>query len=438
MSKLAEQAAPMERRAPKSSRRTWDVWLDAPELEPPRRVGSLHQNMVKTSVPATFAYDPEWLQTKTKFALDPRLDLFDGEQTPAVDFPAFGIFMDSAPDRWGRVLMERRELVDAEKQKRDARTLQETDFLLGVSDEVRMGALRFRQDNEQPFVAQDTLAAPPVTSLPELAAIARQIEEPGAEKLPEYQKWLAMLIAPGTSLGGARPKANFRQGDGALWIAKFPAKDDRYDVGAWELVTRELAFSCGIRVPEAKIESLNPDYRTYCSKRFDRVTKPGGAAAQRRMYTSAMTLLERRDGEQDASYLDLVQAIEDHGAENHIDEDLEQLFLRAVFNVLIGNRDDHLRNHGFLREPTGWRLSEAFDMNPSTSKHEHALTLDGKSKEPDVSLVVKTAEYYRLTAAHADALVNNVRKHLSRWKDVAHANGLSGLEIKRMTGVIQA
>lgn len=419
---------------PKNNRRIWSVWLDAPELGPMALVGRLFQNLTKTSAPASFAYDSDWLQSTNKFALDPRLELYAGEQAPLVDFPAFGVFMDSAPDRWGRVLMERRELLAAEKERRDARNLQETDFLLGVSDEVRMGALCFREDAGLPFVAQDDLAAPPVTSLGELAHIARRIEEPGSEKLPEYEKWLAMLIAPGTSLGGARPKANFREADGSLWIAKFPAKDDRYDVGAWEHVTRELARRCGIQVPEARTAVLGSDHHTYCARRFDRVA--GGQG--RRMYCSAMTLLERQDGMKDGSYLDLVQAIEDFGAQGHVAEDLAQLFRRAVFNVLIGNRDDHLRNHGFLREPTGWRLSDAFDVNPNTSKHEHALTLDGKSAEPDVLRVVATAEHYRLAAADARRILADIRNELSSWRDVAQAHGLCAPEIKRMTAVIQA
>ena len=420
----------------KATRKTWEVWLDAPALEPKLRVGSLFQNLVKTVVPAKFAYSAAWLQSPTKFALDPRLDLYAGEHTPEVDFPAFGIFMDSAPDRWGRVLMERRELMNAQRDGRAARTLQETDFLLGVSDEVRMGALRFCEDAQQKFVSHDSLAAPPVTSLAELSAIARRIEEPGIEELPEYEKWLQTLISPGSSLGGARPKANFREADGALWIAKFPAVNDTYDVGAWEFVTRELARRCQIKVPEASIARLNSDYHTYCSKRFDRVS--GANGQERRMYTSAMTLLERRDGQEGGSYLHLVQAIEDHGAQGHVNPDLEQLFRRVLYNVLIGNRDDHLRNHGFLREATGWSLSEAFDMNPSTTKPGHALTLDGTSNEPDVNRVLKTAEYYRLTAARAREILKEIQIELANWQDVAQKQGLSSLEIKRMTAVIQA
>lgn len=422
-----------------ATREVWEVWLDAPDLEPACRVGTLHQNLVKTAVPASFAYEKDWLRSDTKFMLDPRLELYAGEQNPLVDFPAFGIFMDSAPDRWGRVLMERREVLRAEQENRPVRTLQETDFLLGVSDAVRMGALRFRLKEGSPFVSDDELAAPPVTSLGELAEVARRIEEPGSERLPEYARWLAMLVAPGTSLGGARPKANFTQADGTLWMAKFPARDDRCDMGGWEFVTHELAARCGVAVPAAKLARLNSDHGTYCAQRFDRhLGGSGVSGVSRRMYTSAMMLLERQDGESGASYLDLAQAIEDFGARHHVEQDLHQLFRRVVFNVLVGHRDDHLRNHGFLRDKTGWRLAPAFDLNPMPSKHEHSLTLDGKSASPDLARAMATAEFYRLTAAQASDIAAEVRRSLADWKHVARSRGLTGVDIARMSAVIQA
>lgn len=251
------------------SLQVWEVWLDAPELLPCCKVGLVSRDLSWSNASFAFSYDSEWLQSDALFMLDPRLGQYPGPQYPPEDAQAFGIFMDSAPDRWGRVLMERREFMEARKAGRAARTLWNMDFLLGVEDEVRMGALRFRDVSGQ-FVAREGLAAPPVTKLSELAAIARRIEEPGVEKLPEYEQWLAMLIAPGTSLGGARPKANFRDNDDSLWIAKFPAREDRYDVGAWEMVAHELAARCGIRVPAARLISVGYDYRVYCVKRFDR------------------------------------------------------------------------------------------------------------------------------------------------------------------------
>ena len=414
----------------KAERLTWEVHLDAPELQEPGMVGRLYQQLARTDAPASFEYDPTWLQGSHAFALDPRLELWRGEQHPPVDVPAFGVFMDSAPDRWGRVLMERREAAAADREGRPMRTLREVDFLLGVHDEARMGALRLRSIEGGPD--HNTNAAPPVTSLRELAAISRKVEEPGIEKLPEYERWLAMLVAPGSSLGGARPKANFRELDHSLWIAKFPAKDDRYDVGAWEYIVQVLAERAGVWVPPAKLESLSDDYRTYCAKRFDRDDKG------RRMYASAMTLLERRDGQEGGSYLDLAEFISDRGARNHIDEDLAQLFRRLLFNVLVGNRDDHLRNHGFIREPSGWRLSKAFDVNPSLAKAEHAITLDGKNTSPSVEPAMATAELYRLTNIQAQEVLAEVRQVLADWRAVADRNGLSRSEVQRMETVIQA
>lgn len=204
----------------------------------------------------------------------------------------------------------------------------------------------------------------------------------------------------------------------------------------WEFVTRQLAERCGIRVPAAQAARFDNDYSTYCVQRFDR--SAGGNGPTRRMYTSAMTLLERRDGQAAASYLDLAQAIEDFGARHHVGEDLHQLFRRVLFNVLVGNRDDHLRNHGFVRDTTGWRLSPAFDVNPHASKHEHALTLDGRSAEPDVNRVMATAELYRLTKAQAGEMLSEVRRALADWKQVARFHGLPGIEITRMSAVIQA
>jgi serine/threonine-protein kinase HipA len=416
----------------KVARLTWEVHLDAPELQEPAKVGWLYQPLVRTDTPASFEYDAAWLQGLQAFALDPRLELWRGEQHPPVDVPAFGVFMDSAPDRWGRVLMERREAAAAEREGRPVRTLREVDFLLGVHDEARMGALRFKSGDGGPFVYHGASAAPPVTSLRELAAICRRVEEPGVEKLPEYERWLAMLVAPGSSLGGARPKANFRELDHSLWIAKFPARDDRYDVGAWEYVVQVLARRAGIRVPAAKLEPLNNDYHTYCAQRFDR------EGAGRRMYASAMTLLERRDGQDGGSYLDLAEFISDRGARGHIDEDLAQLFRRVLLNVLVGNRDDHLRNHGFIREPSGWRLSKAFDVNPSLAKAEHALTLDGRNATPSVEAAMATAELYRLTTAQAQAVLAQVRKALADWRDEAERHGLARSEVQRMETVIQA
>lgn len=413
----------------KAERNAIEVHLDASELSVCQKVGTLYRHDVRTDLAAPFEYDKNWLGSQHAFLLDPRLELWPGEQHPPARAPAFGIFMDSAPDRWGRVLMERREAAAAQREERKLRNLQELDFLLGVHDFTRVGALRLRASTAGPFLDNSKNAAPPVTDLKELAYISQRVEEPGVEKLPEYERWLAMLIAPGTSLGGARPKANFTDNDQRLWLAKFPAHDDRYDVGAWEFVVHRLAARAGIRVPDSRLERLTERYSTFCVARFDRV------GDGRRMYASAMTLLERQDGETAASYLDLAEFISDQGAQGHIDEDLAQLFRRAVFNVQVGNRDDHLRNHGFIREASGWRLSAAFDMNPSVSKSEHALTLDGSSAAPNIKVLLDTADLYRLGKATAQAIADDVTAVVTKWRDEAQLQSLTSTEIRRMESV---
>jgi serine/threonine-protein kinase HipA len=415
----------------RAERGAFEVHVDASELGAQCRVGTLYRHDVRTDLPASFEYDADWLKSERAFTLDPRLELWSGEQHPPAKASAFGIFMDSAPDRWGRVLMERREAAAALREGRPVRRLQEVDFLLGVHDLTRVGALRFRSLGQEPFLDDSDNAAPPVTDLKELAYISRRVEEPGVEQLPEYERWLATLIAPGSSLGGARPKANFTDDDKRLWIAKFPAHDDRHDVGGWEFVVHKLAARAGVRVPQSRLERLTDRYGTFCVARFDRLP------ASRRLFASAMTLLERQDGELGASYLDLAEFISDNGAQGHVDDDLAQLFRRVVFNVLVANRDDHLRNHGFIREVTGWRVADAFDMNPSLAKSEHALTMDGSSVAPSIKTVLETAEFYRLAEGPALTIVEEVRAAVSGWRDEAKRQGLQATEIKRMESVFQ-
>lgn len=414
-------------------RESYRVHLEAAELGIQEQVGVLHRNLRKDDLPASFQYVPSWEEHPGRFMLDPRLDLHSGEQYPDAGAPGFGIFLDSAPDRWGRMLMERREAAEADREGRPMKVLREVDFLLGVHDITRMGALRFRKIDGVNFLDDREKAAPPVTSLGELAEISHKLEEPGVEKLPEYERWLSMLIAPGTSLGGARPKANFTDLTGKLWFAKFPSREDRYDVASWEFIVHQMARDAGIWVPDSRLEQFGDGYRTFCVERFDR------AMESRRMFVSAMTLLERQDGHSGASYVDLVELISDQGAQNHINTDLEQLYRRVVFNVLVGNRDDHLRNHGCIRDKTGWRLAPAFDMNPNLYKQEHALTLDGNVAAPSMKAVRDTAEdFYRLTRARADAIEKQVTDVVKEWSDRAARLDMPRFEVQQMAKVFLA
>jgi serine/threonine-protein kinase HipA len=397
------------------------VHLDAAELGPRALVGVLTHERVRGKSALSFEYDSDWLESGAAFMLDPGLELYGGAQYPARGH--FGIFLDSAPDRWGRVLMERREALLAQREKRPVRTLGDWEFLLGVHDHARLGALRFRRDPDGPFVDDSELSAPPVARLRELEESVRQLEAPGAEERPAYAEWLAILTAPGSSLGGARPKASFTDEDGSLWLAKFPSREDRRDVGAWEFLLHQLAADVGIEVPESRLLSLSPRHRTFCSRRFDRV---GGS---RRMFASAMTLLERSDGDESASYLDLAELLQDQGAAGTLEADLEQLFRRLVFNVMAGNRDDHLRNHGCLRIGNGWHLSPAFDMNPTADIGEHALAIDERQTRPDLGLAIETAGLYRLSRARAERIVKEVRDVVKTWEKRARALKLSKAEI---------
>ena len=376
-----------------------------------------------------FAYTEDWLErTAGAFAIDPELPLYPGDFFPSHG-GMFGVLRDTAPDRWGRILMERRESLEAEAEARKPRRLQEWEFLLGVADVARMGALRLRERDGERFLDDRALSAPPKTRLRELQGIALALEEPGSEDRPEYTTWLRQLLAPGTSLGGARPKATFEAPDGALWIAKFPGRQDRHDVGAWEYLAHRLAAQAGVRVPNAELLELTGEHHTFAVQRFDRDEQ------RRRLYLSAMSASGHDDGDA-ASYLDIAEAIQNAGDAATIESDLEQLYRRVVFNVLLGNRDDHLRNHGFLRGRRGWCLAPAFDVNPNPDKLEHALNLDDASSVPSVGRVHATRELYRLSAAEASRIERQVREALSDWQPLARDIGISRREVQTLASVI--
>lgn len=423
----------MATKSARAARPLLEVHLDAPEFGPAMHIGNLFPEGERVDLAPAFAYTEAWLDAPKAVQIDPQLPLYAGEQH-APEGRGFGIFSDCAPDRWGRVLMERREANAAAKEKRPMARTNDLFYMLGVNDFTRAGALRFRRGPGAPFLDDSPLPAPPLTDLRELAEVARRLDGPRPEALPEYEKWLSMLIAPGSSLGGARPKATFTMQDGTLWLAKFPGHNDQYDWGSWEYLTYLLAGDAGIVMPEARRVLLSDRYHTYCVSRFDRQAGAAGAAQRRRMYASAMTLLERRDGQEGGSYLHLIEALESCGGVG-LTEDMLQLFRRAVFNLLVGNRDDHLRNHGFILQPTGWRLSPAFDLNPNPAKSDHSLTWDGKSAAPVLQTLLDTAGHYRLDAAAAQVIVDEVSAVVATWKDLAAQLDLPGGEVQMMANV---
>ena len=407
-----------------------EVHLDAPELGPARHIGNLFPGKERVDLPPSFEYTEGWLGSANAVAIDPQLDLVEGEQHSTLA-RGFGVFADSAPDRWGRVLMERREIKAAEDQQRKTARMNDMFFMLGVNDFTRSGALRFRVPPGEVFVDNGPLPAPPATDLRELAAVAKKLDGPRPEEMPEYDQWLSMLVAPGTSLGGARPKATFTREDGTLWLAKFPGHNDSYDWGSWEYLVFMLARRARVDMPDAERLALSDRYHTYAVQRFDRINPRAGTAQARRMYASAMTLTQRHDGQDDGSYLHLVEALDENGGSG-LTDDLAQLFRRAVFNLMVGNRDDHLRNHGFLLTPTGWRLAPAFDINPSPVKAQHALTWDGRSSSPDLKTLLATAGFYRLGAKQAQDIAEEVREVVSSWQALARELDISQVEISMM------
>lgn len=397
-----------------------EVWLDC-DICALQRLGTLSHDRGQVR----FQYEKAWLaQQDMAFVIDPQLSLDAGPFFPKPEAGNFGIFLDSSPDRWGQTLMRRREALQARDEQRVARTLYSWDFLLGVQDVTRQGALRFRFNGTDRFLADEALAVPPVTSLAELAAIAMELTRKDINDLDQLRRWLAVLVAPGASLGGARPKASFCDKQEALWIAKFPAHDDDRDIGAWEGVAWWLARQAGIDMAPARAARIIPgEYHSFCMQRFDRVN------GRRRFYASAMTLLGK-DISEGTSYLELAEFLSMRGDPAHLQADLEQLFRRVAFNVAIGNRDDHLRNHGFILNARGWRLAPAFDVNPSVDKAAHVLNIDDADNRPSLETVLATAPFYRLAPEHARAIVSDVERVVSGWESTARRAGIARADIE--------
>lgn len=407
-----------------------EVVLDVEHLGP-QLMGMLHRQRARGAEVYSFEFDAEWLARNDALTLDPDLLLAPGRAYPPANRTQFGIFMDSAPDRWGRTLMQRREAMLAAKEKRPVRTLTEWDYLLGVHDHSRLGALRFRADAHAPFLDNSPLnAAPPLTSLRELQGAVRVLEEDRANDDVHLNQVLDQLLAPGSSLGGSRPKASVVDEQGHLCVAKFPSRQDEWDVGAWEAVAHRLAANAGIRVPPARTLRFTTDGHTFISRRFDRTDRGGRVA-----FVTAMTLLQRADGDHDASYLELVDLLQSRGAQTQAD--CEELFRRVVFSICIANTDDHLRNHGFFVEPTGLVLSPAFDINPSPHKTHLSLAID----EADTSLNIEAARaagtMYGLKKDRVTAVIREVQGAVATWQREADELGIPRREQEMMRQAFQ-
>lgn len=397
-------------------------WLG---MDDPLSMGKLYSERLKGNEVFSFEYDDSWLQNGPSQLLDTSLQLYSGLHYLSEGGKNFGIFLDSSPDRWGRVLMRRREAALARRENRPEQRLYETDYLLGVYDGHRMGALRFKIEEDGPFLDDNqALASPPWAFIRDLEQISLRLEEEDAINDPEYLKWLSMLVAPGSSLGGARPKASIVDNDGALWIAKFPSKTDRGDSGGWEIVTYELAIAAGINMAESKAQKFSTDHYTFLTKRFDRADNN-----ERIHFASAMTMLGYNDGQDHtdgASYLDLVEFIMTNGA--RVDQDLEELWRRIVFSICVSNTDDHLRNHGFILTERGWLLSPAYDINPVEMGSGLKLNISENDNSLDLDLAMRVSEYFRLEKDRAEKIMAEVKSAVKKWKGIAAKYNISPAE----------
>lgn len=392
------------------------------------RVGTLWFHVRGARESASFEYDKKWLAHPEKFALDPALKLTEGAFHTKQDMSIFGAIGDSAPDRWGRILMRRAETAMAKSKNIAPTTLFEIDYLLGVNDEARQGALRFSMlPHEAVFLApKEKAGIPPLVDLPKLlSATERFIEN------DESAADLKLLLAPGSSLGGARPKASVRDKDGGLAIAKFPRKDDEFNVVVWEALALTLAKNAGIKVPSWRLETIL-EKPVLIIKRFDRDN------GQRIPFLSAMSMLEAKDNEQH-SYLEMAYALAQNGAAP--EEDMMQLWRRIVFTVMISNTDDHLRNHGFIYERyKGWRLSPAYDVNPTPIEiRPRILTtaIDFNDTSASLETAMSVAKDFRLQKKQALGIIKEVSSAVKQWRQVASKFGLSKRECDQMSSAFQ-
>ncbi|MEI7197297.1 type II toxin-antitoxin system HipA family toxin [Pectobacterium versatile] len=405
------------------SRSIVEVYASWMPIDTPLLVGHLTFAETSRGGVFSFAYDKYFLTSSYRLQIDPLLALHSGELYNDLADKNFRAFLDSSPDRWGRILMQRRAAIEYRKGLRATTKLTELDYLLGVHDSYRMGGIRFKMAESQDFLDNNTeFSAPPMASLRELEHAAMNIERDDNIDSDDYYRWLKMLISPGSSLGGARPKACVTDSDGHLWIAKFPNQNDTFDVGAWEMVCYQLALAAGVDMFPSEIRKFSSEYHTFLTKRFDRV------GDKRIHFSSAMTQLQYYDGEQSdgASYLEIAEFLSNSGAQTKAD--LAQLWRRIVFNIAVSNTDDHLRNHGFLLTDKGWKLSPAYDLNPIVGKHGLHLNITDTANELDYALAFEVIDFFRLSREDATRIYDEVLGAVKGWQTVANQLGINRSE----------
>ena len=395
-------------------------WLAAPTL-----VGELDYESLRGSDSYAFKFDNDWLRRYGSLFLSADINNYPGQQYTQPGRDIFGCFSDALPDRWGRLLLNRREQILASEERRPIRRLSSFDYLIGIDDFSRMGGFRFKTALEGEFINCDShLRIPPLTDLRSLIAASMEIEKSEEQnRLPEM-KWIQQLVHPGSSLGGARPKAGVRDTDGFLYVAKFPSRNDDYDVSLWEHLSHLLAKKAGVNAAETSVISTGDKYHALLSKRFDRTSN-----GRRIHFASAMTLLGLTDGSDAQTgngYLDIVDFILQNCCD--VENNLRQLYRRVAFNIAIGNTDDHFRNHGFLLTPRGWTLSPAYDMNPTTNDYQ-SLLITSSTNKSDLSLLLDASEEYMIGKEEAAKIISEVTDAVKAWRRMAASLGVAKREM---------
>ena len=395
-------------------------WLDKPIL-----VGELGYESLRGSDSYSFKYDNSWLRQYGSLFLSADINNYPGWQYTQPERDIFGCFSDALPDRWGRLLLNRREQIIAAEEKRPVHKLSSFDYLMGIEDISRMGGFRFKASQDGEFInCENSLRIPPLTDIRTLVAASMEIEKSEElNRLPE-KKWLQQLVHPGTSLGGARPKAVVVNDEGRLCVAKFPSRNDDYDVGLWEHHSHLLAKEAGVIAAQTSVVDTGRKYHTFLSKRFDR-----SADGRRKHFASAMTLLGLTDGcdaKTGNGYLDIVDFILQNCC--NVEDNLRQLYRRVAFNIAIGNSDDHFRNHGFLLTQKGWTLSPAYDMNPALNEYQ-ALMINSSTNQANLNILLDSSKEYMIGRKEAEAIIDEVKSGVSQWKPVANRLGISKREM---------
>lgn len=402
-------------------------WLKEIEL-----VGELGYESLRGSDSYCFAFSDEWLKKHGDLFLSDDLNNYPGQQYTQPGKDIFGCFSDSLPDRWGRTLLLRREQLAAMEEKRLVRRLSSFDFLTGIDDFSRMGAFRFKEEPDGEFInVSESLKIPPLTDIRELIAASAEIEKSEEDNVLPDRKWIVQLVQPGSSLGGARPKASVIDADETLYIAKFPSRKDDYDAGLWEHFAHLLAQKAGINVAQTEVLSVGEKYHILLSRRFDRTTE-----GHRIHFASAMTLLGLSDGDNAATehgYLDIVDFILQNCT--NVEANLQELYRRVAFNICIGNSDDHFRNHGFLLTAKGWTLSPAYDMNPTLSEYQ-SLLITSASNKADLSILLNACEDYMLGQKVAEGIIREVINAVKNWRSLAIRLGISKREMDVFASVL--